>query len=483
MLGQYRLEADGGRDPGRVVAGVGSEQLLVARVPRTENDELDVEPHQPPHDVGDQVEAFLVVEPRDQPDHRDGGVLRQPHFLLQGQLVLHLLLDAADVVASRDRAVGEGIERFVVDAVDDPVQLSAEQPQQRIHLLPVLRGEDLLRVAIADGIDHVGEVEAAAEQVDDVVQPGHAGLDQSPLLEVGEVQRAVAEHTLEGQVMDGQGGGDVGVQGIRGIETGQHVGNHRRMPVVDVDHIGLESDRAQHLERCPAEVDEARVVVPEPVHPLPTKELLVLDEIDRHIVPDAALEHVGVDRLMRQRHPEIGDDPPQAVFLHVDAAVAWHHHSDVVTHGAQRLGQRAGHVGQSADFGKGSHLGGDQQDLQRLVLPSGKDITRNPHRDRAGGRQLFDRLSILEGDRHHLQGLAGLVTERLERNRKDQRLAGSRATGPAGRVPLPQVAEFQLEVRTRPPGSEPGSRAATPRKAHLELDRALGFASAQQVES
>src|SRR5207302_8155836 len=40
VLGQYRLEADGGRDPGRVVAGVGSEQLLVARVPRTENDEL-----------------------------------------------------------------------------------------------------------------------------------------------------------------------------------------------------------------------------------------------------------------------------------------------------------------------------------------------------------------------------------------------------------------------------------------------------------
>ena len=63
MLGEHRLEPDRGRHLLRVVARVGAEQLLIASIPGTEHDKLQVQPHQPPHDVGDQVEPLLVVQP------------------------------------------------------------------------------------------------------------------------------------------------------------------------------------------------------------------------------------------------------------------------------------------------------------------------------------------------------------------------------------------------------------------------------------
>ena len=106
------------------------------------------------------------------------------------------------------------------------------------------------------------------------------------------------------------------------------------MPVVDMDHIRLEPERPEHLERGPAEIDEARVVVPKAIHPFATEELLVFDEIDRNVLADPSLEHVGGDRLMCQWHAQVAHDAVQAILVHVDAAVARHHHSNVVAHGA-----------------------------------------------------------------------------------------------------------------------------------------------------
>ena len=171
MLRQHRFEADRGGDLLRIVAGIGAEHLLVARVAGAEHDELQVQPHQSPHDVGDQVEALLVVEPRDHADHGDGGVLRQADLLLQRQFVFDLLLDAPGVVTGRQGGVAGRVEDVVIDAVDDPAQFAAKDPQQGVHLLAVLGGQDLFRVAIAHGIDNVREKQPAPEQVDDVVQP------------------------------------------------------------------------------------------------------------------------------------------------------------------------------------------------------------------------------------------------------------------------------------------------------------------------
>ena len=211
------------------------------------------------------------------------------------------------------------------------------------------------------------------------------------------MERAVAEDALKREVVNGEHGRDVRKEWVGGIEAGQHVGNDRGVPIVDVDHVRLKPNWAQHLERGPAEVDESGVVVPETVHALAAEELLVFDEVDGHALPDPSLEHVGADRLMGQRHSHIAHDSAQAVLFHVDAAVTRHHHPNVVAHGAQGFGQRAGHVGQAADLGEWRHLGRDEENFQRLVLPPVGGVPRDPDRNRAGGWQLLHRFSTFIG--------------------------------------------------------------------------------------
>ena len=397
VLGQYRFEANGRRHLLRVVAGIGPEHLLVAGVTGAKHDELQVQSHQPPHDVGDQVESLLIVETRDQADDRDGGILREPDFVLECQLVLNLLLNGVDVIAGGDRGIGQRIEDLVIDAVDDPVELAAKGSEQGIHFLAVFRREDLFRISVADGVDDVGKVQATTKQVDDVVQPRNARLDQAPRLEVRQVERAVAEDPLKREIVDREHGRHVRKERVRGIEAGQHVGDDGGVPVIHVDHIRLEPERAEHLQRGPAEVNEARIIVPESIHPLATEELLIFDEIDRNVLADPPLEHIGVDRLMRQRHPQVGQHCAQAILFHVDAAVARHHHPNVVAHRLQGFGQRPGHVGQPADLRERRHLRRDEENFQRPVLPTGGAVPWYPDGDRAGGRQLFHGFAILIG--------------------------------------------------------------------------------------
>ena len=195
------------------------------------------------------------------------------------------------------------------------------------------------------------------------------------------------------------------------------------MPVVDVDHVGPEVERPQHLEGGPAEIDEARIVVPEAVHAVAAEELLVVDEVDRHLARDPSFEDIRVDRLVRERHPQVGDDSPQSVLLHVDAAVARHDNPHVVAHRLERLGQRTRNVGEAAHLGEGRDFRRNEQDLEGLVLAPAKNITGYAHRDRSGGRELFSRLAFFVRDRHHLDRLAGIVPERFKGHGKGERLA------------------------------------------------------------
>ena len=69
-----------------------------------------------------------------------------------------------------DVGVALGIKGLVVDPVQDPVQLVGVAAQQLIEALAKLRRLDLLGVALADSVHDVREVDAAAQEVDDVVE-------------------------------------------------------------------------------------------------------------------------------------------------------------------------------------------------------------------------------------------------------------------------------------------------------------------------
>ena len=144
------------------------------------------------------------------------------------------------------------------------------------------------------------------------------------------MQRPVAEHPLECEVVNCHHGGHRGVEGIVGIEPEQHVRDHRSVPVVHMDHVRLKAERLEHLQGGPAEVDETRIVVPEAVHALPAEELGIVDEVDGNVITDPPLQDVRRDRLGRERNREVAQDGSQPVAVGVDGAVSGHHHPDVV---------------------------------------------------------------------------------------------------------------------------------------------------------
>src|ERR1700730_906063 len=106
----------------------------------------------------------------------------------------------------RDVRILMRIEDLVVDAVDDPMQLVRVRSDELIEALAELGRLDLGRIALADGVDDIGEVNAAAEHVDDVVEAGDADADQAPLVEAGQGQGAKSEYALRGEVVNRESG-------------------------------------------------------------------------------------------------------------------------------------------------------------------------------------------------------------------------------------------------------------------------------------
>src|ERR1700675_5092679 len=100
------------------------------------------------------------------------------------------------------------IEDLVVDAVHHAVELVRVAPQQLIKPLAVLLSLNLGCVALADGVDNVSEMNAAAEEVDHGVEAGNPDLDQTSLFEACQHQGAKAERALGREVVDGEIGSD-----------------------------------------------------------------------------------------------------------------------------------------------------------------------------------------------------------------------------------------------------------------------------------
>src|SRR6266849_6765398 len=102
----------------------------------------------------------------------------------------------------RDLRIALRIEDLVIDSVDDPVQLVRIRADELVEPLTQLWRLDFGRVALADGVDDIREMDPATEHVDDVVEAGDADPDQAPFIEAGERQSAESEHSLGREVVD-----------------------------------------------------------------------------------------------------------------------------------------------------------------------------------------------------------------------------------------------------------------------------------------
>ena len=316
-----------------------------------------------------------------------------------------------------DVGVALGIKGLVVDPVQDPVQLVGVAAQQLIEALAKLRRLDLLGVALADSVHDVREVDAAAQEVDDVVEARDAQPDQSPLLQARENQGAKTEHALRRQVVNGQGGRDLAVR-IAVVDTVKHVGDQGRVPVVDVNHIGEEIQGGHHLEHGAAEVDRPRVVVPEAEHPVAVVELRAVDEIDDHLA-EPAFEDGRRQLVAPQGHLEVGYDGSQAVAPNVDLPIAGQDDAHVVAQAAQLLGQGGGHVRHAAELCERRQLRGRDQDLEVLRVRHLylRRLAGDTQAEGARRRHHLHVAALSADDQRHLERISRALADLWEGNR------------------------------------------------------------------
>ena len=79
--------------------------------------------------------------------------------------------------------------------------------------------------------------------------------------------------------------------------------------------------------------------------------------------------------------------------MSVDRAVIWHVHGDVVAEGGERLRQGARDIGEAADLGVGSDLGGRERNPHgsRRMLAACKDLPLCPPEDTLWETDALDR--------------------------------------------------------------------------------------------
>ena len=238
--------------------------------------------------------------------------------------------------------------------------------------------------------------------------------------------------------MDREGRGHIGERAVA-VKAVQQIGHKSGMPVVDVDHVRLEVQRAEHLEQRAAEIDEARVVVTESVHAVAVIQRRTVDEVDGHLA-DAAFIDGCLDRLRAQGHSESTHHRRQAVARDVYLPVAGQHRADVVTEPAQLFRQGRGHVGDSAELGERRQLRRSHQDLERPGLAGldRGDSARDPQPERAVWWHLLDVVAVAADDQRKLDGLAGAPPKLLERDLEKERIR---------RIPLGLLGGLVLRLR------------------------------------
>jgi len=112
---------------------------------------------------------LLVGQARDYADERNVSPLGQVTLGLQAQLVLDPSIKRVNVVRHSDLPARGRIPRIHVDTVQNPVQVVLPLTQQRIKTLAELRREDFPGIGRADGVDRVGEEDAARQEVNRLV--------------------------------------------------------------------------------------------------------------------------------------------------------------------------------------------------------------------------------------------------------------------------------------------------------------------------
>ena len=346
----------GGEAAGVLVLSL-AEGLLIVPVAGAQDDHLYVHTHNLVDGGGDQVEALVPHQAGHAGD--DGGVrvLPQAGHLLQGGFAVLLARHLPRREELGQALVPPGVIHLGVDAVEDAAQLVAvvgDNPLQAMGIEGVL---ELVGVGGGDGGHVVGGIDSPFHQIHVSVVGQHV-LVEVPVVEPEHIlQSLAAVSALVLDVVDGEHALGVAELGDAVALLQQIDGHQGGLPVVAVEHVWMPVQPAHALHHSPGEVGEALAIVVVAVNVGTLEVVFVVHKPVGDAVP-LQLKDAAVGAAPGQGDVEALEVGHLTAPFLADAFVEGEDHPHVMAVSGQRLGQSAGHVGQSAGLDEGRTLRG-----------------------------------------------------------------------------------------------------------------------------
>ena len=313
-------------------------------------------------DLTNQVQALVGDQTADNGHDGHIGVLPQAHDLLQMGLIGVLAGQIVHGVVGGDPLVRGGVVQLHVDAVEHAGQLVLTAAHDALHPVGKVGQLQLVGVGGRDGVDGVGAQNGTLQQVHVAVHNDGAVVGPAVVQAEQVAQRLHAVAALILDVVDGQGGLDAAESVLPHTVVLQVDGHQGGLPVVAVDDLRPEFQMGQHSHDGPGEEAEALAVVHVAVQVRAVEVLLVVQEVPGHAVPLQG-EQAAVAVPPGQIYVVIALKFQLAAEALPHALIQRQDHGHFRALFRQGLGQRAGHIRQTAGLAKRHCLAGRIQNL------------------------------------------------------------------------------------------------------------------------
>ena len=334
--GETLIEDRGEAHVGRVALFGCAQGAFVLRVAVAENDHVHAHCDDPGDGFDEDVDALLAREASDKPCHRSRarGHLQ---LLAEGKAIGVASIEGVGVEAAGDMDVRRGIEDLGVEAVEDAAEHVTAQAEHVLETFAVFPAQDFAGVPRADGGDGVAVIDAAAEDIVELIR--------AAVLEVvhGQHRRRLFE---AGDVPGGHAQGE---------------GNGGRVPVVEMDDMWLPLRVAHDFGDRAAEELVTQEVVWLAVDVRAGEGFAVADD-----------EHGGLARTCdcgdlcgdcrAERPGNVDPVAGRGCEGRLGRAMAGDDDAHIVAEACQRAGQPEGDIGEAADLRVGVSFGSAEED-------------------------------------------------------------------------------------------------------------------------
>jgi hypothetical protein len=314
----------------------------------------------------DEADAFLGVEAADESDEGFEAA-PEPEAIAEGFFIGVFGAERGGAVAGGDMGIELGVPGGVIDAIEDAAEALVMDAEDALEAEAEVGVADFLGVAGGDGGGEIGIDDAAFHEVDGagvvVIEEAVAGHEGGGV-EADLAEDEIAGDALVSDVMESKADARVAHAEVL-IDFVEEDGDESGLPIVAMDDVGVFIGLEHELEGGAGEEGEAFGVIGVAVEDAAVEEIAVemgFDEEAAQAVHPAG-EDIAMDPEVMEGDVEIGIGFVETVDAVVAHAVVFGE-DDFDGMGAESefFGEAVDDVGEAADFGGGSALGGDHDD-------------------------------------------------------------------------------------------------------------------------